>query len=299
MKIAVTGATGFIGRYIVERLLRAGHDLNCWHRPTSDRCGMTDPSLSWIEGDLTNAFSMQQLTRECDALVHAALWKPGHSFRGGEGIVSQFAEINVIGTLRLIEAAMEAGVQRIVYLSTCAVHEVILEDRPLDEAHPLWATSHYGAHKAAVEKFVHSYGLGSGLNICALRPSGVYGLAHPAGHSKWYELVRQVVAGEDIVVEGGGKEVHAGDVASAVELLLQAAGTAGLVYNCCDRYISRLEVATMARSLAGSSSQIEGQAPRPKHQIVTERLRSLGMTFGGTALLEETIAAMIAALPDR
>ncbi len=51
---------------------------------------------------------------------------------------------------------------RFVFISTCAVHDVILADRPLDEAHPLWPKSHYGAHKAALEKFVHSYGLGQG-----------------------------------------------------------------------------------------------------------------------------------------
>ena len=61
------------------------------------------------------------------------------------------------------------------FFSTCAVHEVILDDRPLDETHPLWPTSHYGAHKAALEAFVHSYGLGQGWPICALRPTGIYG----------------------------------------------------------------------------------------------------------------------------
>jgi nucleoside-diphosphate-sugar epimerase len=49
------------------------------------------------------------------------------------------------------------------------VHDVILQDRPLDEAHPLWPKSHYGAHKAAIEKFVHSFGLGEGYAICSLR----------------------------------------------------------------------------------------------------------------------------------
>ena len=57
-----------------------------------------------------------------------------------------------MGTLRLIESARAAGVGRFVFISTCAVHEKILDDRPLDEAHPLWAMSHYGAHKAAIEK---------------------------------------------------------------------------------------------------------------------------------------------------
>ena len=64
-----------------------------------------------------------------------------------------------MGSIRLIEAArQQQGLSGFVYLSTCAVHDKILNDRPLDEQHPLWAKSHYGAHKAAVEKFVHSFG---------------------------------------------------------------------------------------------------------------------------------------------
>src|SRR5207237_5948974 len=109
-----------------------------------------------------------------------------------------------------------------VFISTCAVHELILDDRPLDEAHPLWPTRHYGAHKAALEAFVHSYGLGQGWPICALRPTGIYGLAHPAQSSRWYDLVGQVLHGEPVASPSGGKEVHAADVARAVELSLDS-----------------------------------------------------------------------------
>src|SRR5205807_10606364 len=108
------------------------------------------------------------------------------------------------GTLRLIRAARQSGVGRFVFISTGAVHEKILADRPLDEAHPAWPTSHYGAHKAAIEVFVHSYGFGEGYPICALRPTGIYGLAHPPAASKWYKLVRAVARGEPVACRHGG-----------------------------------------------------------------------------------------------
>ena len=133
-----------------------------------------------------------------------------------------------LGTLELIEAARRAGVARFVFISTCAVHEKILNDRPLDETHPTWATSHYGAHKAAIEQFVYSYGLGEGYPICALRPTGIYGLARPVQDSRWFDLVQAVTRGEPVDVHGGGKEVHASDVAHAVEILLTSG--AELVY---------------------------------------------------------------------
>jgi nucleoside-diphosphate-sugar epimerase len=294
MRIGVTGATGFLGRYIVAELAGQGHHCRCWYRPTSDREGMNVPAaLSWIPGDLGDADSAVALVEGCDAIVHAALYHPGGGFRGSEGELLKFVQRNVLGTLHLIEAARKANVGRFVFISTCAVHEKILDDRPLDETHPLWPSSHYGAHKAALEAFVHSYGLGQGFPICALRPTGIYGLAHPPRASKWYDLVRAVTRGEDVECRRGGKEVHAADVAHAVTLLLQAEGVAGEAYNCYDRYISEHEVATIARELSGSSSVIGGTPTTPRHQISTDKLQALGMRFGGRPLLEATVRQIL------
>jgi nucleoside-diphosphate-sugar epimerase len=194
MRIALTGATGFVGRYIARHLAQQGNRLRCWYRPTSDRGGFEScaGSLEWVQGELGDTESAQSLVAGCDAVVHAALDHPGGGFRGGEGDLVTFVDKNVLGTIRLIEAARRARAGRFVFISTCAVHEKILEDRPLDETHPLWPMSHYGAHKAAIEKFVHSYGLGEGYPICALRPTGVYGVAQPVQDSKWLDLVSAV-----------------------------------------------------------------------------------------------------------
>lgn len=300
MQIAVTGATGFLGRHIVARLMSQQFSLRCWRRPTSD-IGEIDSAdrLQWVIGDLGDASAMQSLVAGCDAVVHAALFHPGGGFRGGEGDLIQFAERNVIGTLRLIEAARAARVRRFVFISSCAVHEKILDDRPLDETHPTWATSHYGAHKAALEQFVHSYGWGLGYEICALRPTGIYGLAHPADQSKWFDLVRDVAQGRPVECTRGGKEVHAADVAKAVELLLVSPGIAGEAYNCYDRYISEYEVAHIAKRLSGSKSEVRGRPTAPKHQIAADKLRALGMQFGGEALLEQTVGQLLSAAAAR
>ena len=200
-----------------------------------------------------------------------------------------------MGSLRLIETARLAAIDRFVFIGTCAVHEVILDDRPLDEAHPLWATGHYGAHKAAIEAFVSSFGRGQGLNICSLRPTGIYGVHHQPQQSKWFDIVREVVAGRPFASDAGGKEVHAADVAKAVELLLSAAGTAGQCFNCYDMYIAQQHVAEIARELSGSDATIGGANRGPKHQIETGKLRQLGMTFGGEPLLRDTIAELVKA----
>jgi len=300
MKIAVTGGTGFIGRYILRQLASSGHQLRCWYRPSSDRGGLDDVAqrIEWVEGDLNDPRATDALVDGCDAIVHAALYLPGERFQGGEGDVIEFAEKNILGSLRLIEAARKRQVGRFVFLSTCAVHDKILSDRPLDETHPLWAKSHYGAHKGAIEKFVHSYGLGEGFPICALRPTGGYGVARPVEQSKWYELIRNVVTGKEVVCDHGGKEVHAADVAKAVNLLLDAPAEkiTGEAFNCNNMYISDWDVAQLAKDFSGSSARIGGWRTSPKHQIVTDKIRALGMKFGGDQLLRQTVEQIVRAI---
>ncbi|MGE3182428.1 MAG: NAD-dependent epimerase/dehydratase family protein, partial [Phycisphaerae bacterium] len=150
-----------------------------------------------------------------------------------------------------------------------------------------------------LEKFVHSYGLGMGYDICALRPTGIYGIAQPVQQSKWFPLVQKIVRGESVEVSGGGKEVHAADVAQSVELLLTAPGIAGQAYNCYDRYFSELDVATTANALSGSGATILGEATHPANQIETAKLRALGCSFGGWTLFEQTIGELVDAARAR
>jgi nucleoside-diphosphate-sugar epimerase len=299
MLIAVTGATGFLGRYIVRRLGESGHRLRCWYRPASDREGLESLPMEWQTGALGDPAAAARLVNGADAVVHAALdWERSGGLRSGSrDSLEAFLERNLMGSLRLMLAARAANVSRFIFVSTCAVHEVILSDRPLDEAHPLWPTSHYGAHKAALEKFVHSFGLGEGWPVCSLRPTGIYGLAHPASASRWYDLVGRVLRGEPISSAKGGKEVHAADVARAVDLLLnaEAKAVAGQAFNCYDRYVAEQDVARLAEQITGSPSTVADLNRGPKNQIDTRKIRALGMTFGGESLLRRTVAELVEA----
>jgi nucleoside-diphosphate-sugar epimerase len=114
MKIAVTGGPGFIGHYILHQLASAGHALRCWYRPTSDRSGLEDiaSNVEWMPGELNEDEAAKSLVADCDAVVHAALYRPGMGFRGAEGDVIEFVERNVVGTLRLVETARQAGARQ-------------------------------------------------------------------------------------------------------------------------------------------------------------------------------------------
>jgi nucleoside-diphosphate-sugar epimerase len=301
MNVAVTGATGFLGRHLVQHLAEAGHRLRCWYRPGSDRSGFfaVADTIEWQPGVLGDESAARALVRGADAVVHAAVeWEgPRNRGRGSHGEPSAFHGVNLTGSMQLFQAAFDAGVGRFVFISSCAVHDVILDDRPLDEAHPLWPASPYGAHKAALEAFVHAYGLGQSWPICALRPTGIYGLAYPPQRSRWYDLVGQVLRGERIESPRGGKEVHAADVARAAEFLLRidAERIAGQSFNCYDLYVAEEQVGRIAKELSGSASEIPHLNRGPKHQIDTTKIRALGMTFGGEPLLRRTVQELVEA----
>ena len=294
MKIAITGASGFVGSAIVQRLARDGHSCVCWRRQESLLSEELLRLAQWQFGILGDPGASDALVAGCDAVVHAALDRPATSFRqAGDHNVLAFAETNILGTLQLIEAARRQGVPKFVMVSTGAVHENVLDDRPLDEAHPRWPTTHYGAHKAALEMFVHSYGWGHSYDISAVRPCSVYGVRTPLAENKWFPLVDAVVREQPVTCRKGGKVVHADDVAAAITLLLHADGTAGQVYNCCDQYVSEYRVATLVKEITGSPSAIEGLPTSARHTIDTSKLQQLGMTFGGESLLRSTLSTMI------
>ena len=120
MKIAVTGATGFLGRYTVRQLTEQGHDLRCWYRPTSDRTGFEAVAgrLEWLPGQLGDGKTTAALVQGMDAIVHSGLdWRR----QGGgrfSGLPDQeaFLESNLMGSLGLFQAAHQAGVPRFVFI---------------------------------------------------------------------------------------------------------------------------------------------------------------------------------------
>ncbi|MCA9136580.1 MAG: NAD-dependent epimerase/dehydratase family protein, partial [Planctomycetales bacterium] len=160
---------------------------------------------------------------------------------------------------------------------------------------PMLPGTLYRACKAAVESLVHHYGVSGKICAASLRPTSIYGIADPIQQSKWFDIVDSIAKSQPVNAVGGSKSVHADDVAKAVMLLLeQCDAIAGETYNCCDRMISDYEVATIAKRLTHSDSVIRGRTKTAKHEIDTTKIESLGMRFGGTELLEKTIAQMTA-----
>ena len=164
------------------------------------------------------------------------------------------------------------------------------------------AVVHSGLHRTGkafrgtegeLVEFVHSDGFGMGNSIAGVWPSGIYGLHHDPPECKYYQLVRNMTAGRTIECQGGGKEVHAGDAADGVDLLLHADSIAGELLAWCDRYTSKLQVANIAKQLSGSAAFIHGEPTTARTIIVYVEIQPLGIRIGGGELLMKTIQQFI------
>lgn len=293
MIAAVTGSTGYAGRFILHKLVSEGVQVRAWRRARSSILGLPD-CIEWIEGDLGSPASMTALVGGADLLVHAALEHVPGRYRGGEGgDPGGFIRANVGGSLDLFEKARLAGVRRAVFLSSRAVFGSKPRNGLIADADPLSPDTHYGAAKAAVEAFVQSWAA-QGWEVAALRPTGIYGVVEPLGRTKWYDTVRDVLSGKPSDVSRAGSEVHGRDVAEAVWLLLTAEGSriAGRAFNCSDVVVSTRDIAELVQWVTGRSGPLPPTAAPPQNVMECRALAELGMRFGGRALFEETVSEL-------
>jgi dihydroflavonol-4-reductase len=140
--ILITGASGFLGSAVARCLVSAGHDVRALVRPTSPRLNLADRRLEIVEGDLRDANSIARAMTGIRYLFHVAadyrLWA-----RNPQDIV----ETNVEGTRLIMEAALRAGVERIVYTSSVATLLPRPDGTPSDETFPSDADHAIGAYK--------------------------------------------------------------------------------------------------------------------------------------------------------
>ncbi|MBI3088215.1 MAG: NAD-dependent epimerase/dehydratase family protein [Candidatus Omnitrophica bacterium] len=225
MRVLVTGGAGFIGTNLVAAWInRPGLRVRVLDNGESGplQRPLLDGRLERVEGDVREAEVVARAIAGCDAVVHlAAATGVAESIRDPRRSV----EVNVQGTLNLLEAARAAGVARCVFASSNAA--VGAHEPPLDETHPLNPVSPYGAGKAAGEALMTAYAKAFGLGTASLRFSNVYGPYSEHKGSVVAAFFRAALAGEPITVHGDGSQtrdfVFVEDLCEAVWLALQRA----------------------------------------------------------------------------
>jgi nucleoside-diphosphate-sugar epimerase len=182
----LTGALGCIGAWVVKALLERGDepvvfDLGGDPRRIRDLVGERALArVRFVSGDITNAEAVRRAVDAARprALVHlAGLQVPACRADPGLG-----ARVNVLGTIHVFEAALAAGVERVVYASSAAVLGPAEDDgSALDESAACEPVTHYGVFKRANEGTARVYGLERGLASIGLRPLTVYGVGRDQG----------------------------------------------------------------------------------------------------------------------
>ncbi len=177
-RVFVTGADGFIGSHLVERLVREGAEVRALCLYTSQGThGWLDESDHEVRdavdlrlGDVRDAELMRNLAHGCDLVLHlAALIAIPYSYLAPRS----FVETNVTGALNLLEAVRASGA-RMINTSTSEVYGTP-ETVPISETHPLRAQSPYAASKIAADKLCESYAASFGADVATLRPFNTYG----------------------------------------------------------------------------------------------------------------------------
>jgi nucleoside-diphosphate-sugar epimerase len=281
MLVALTGVNGFLGRYTAAALRGKGHRVRGLDR-SAERRGQGEPIADeWRFGDQYDPQVQSDLVAGADAVIQVAIdWAALN-----EGPVTNF-ERNVLGSLRLIEAAREAGVKQFLFVSSLDVYHEILPGRALDETHPAWPGSLYGAYKAAVELHLKAYHAAYEMNTSAWRPATMYGLHPHRQKSLWLDLVKTVREGKQVALDDFGWLVHVEDVAEALALAVGDESVAGQLYNLVDFGTEWQAVAEIARELSGSAAVIQDRpSRRPQHRFDAAKAIAFFEGHGnGTAL---------------
>jgi nucleoside-diphosphate-sugar epimerase len=296
MIVALTGASGYLGSHLVQQLHALGHRVRGLARPTSDVSLLQASGADIVIGDMTDYGSLRRLVDGADAVIHNAWnWQANR-----QGPIANW-QVNVTPSFGLLELARQTGIGQFLFVSSCAVYGHILPDRPLDETHPAWPDSLYGAGKAAIEDMAMAYSHQYGLNTSSWRPAVVYGI-HPRRPERatWRELIRDVATGKPFDSDAGISVNSVEDTAHAIALAVGRREVAGQLYNLVDCYVYLQQIAQLAKELSGSNARIVDRIgpAKPRYVIVSDHARRLGARLNrGLDGIRAHVARVLEATP--
>lgn len=202
-KILVTGADGFIGSHLSEMLVRHGvrvkalslyNSFNSWGWLEDVSC-LND--LEVITGDVRDPHFLKKVTQDVDAVFHlAALIAIPYSYVAPDSYV----QTNVSGTLNVVQAALENGVERVIHTSTSEVYGTA-RHVPINEEHPLQPQSPYSATKIAADAIALSFFHAFNLPVTIARPFNTYGPRQSA-RAVIPAIITQILAGKQVIKLG-------------------------------------------------------------------------------------------------
>jgi nucleoside-diphosphate-sugar epimerase len=227
-RILVTGATGFIGGHVTRYLVGQGAEVSCLARDSSDTGFISDLPVSMLEGDITDLKSLQSAFSGMDAIIHTAA-------RAGDwGSYESFYAINVLGTLNVLQAAVDNSIRRVIITGSVSSYGEENHRGLKDESFPYNShyhyfldrclpsgMNHYRDTKALSTRKAIEFAEKHGLNLIVLEPVWVYG--ENEFSSGFYEYLKTVRSGV-FLMPGSHRNtfhvIYAGDLARAFYLAI-------------------------------------------------------------------------------
>lgn len=198
MKVLVTGGTGFTGKALVRRLIEMGHQVVALDYKEGLK---TQEIREWgaevILGSVTEMDVVRRAIEGAEVVHHVAA-----AFREMDVPERHYYEVNVEGTRNVLQAALDAGVRKVIYCSTCGVHGNI-DHPPAGEDAPIRPADYYQRTKWEAEPVARGF-LERGLRTTILRPAAIYG---PGDPERFY-LIFKRVAGGTFPMFGNGRTLY-------------------------------------------------------------------------------------------
>jgi UDP-glucose 4-epimerase len=266
MKALVTGGAGFIGSNVVKLLLDDGHEvvildnLSTGYRENIDAL----PQAAFVEGDVRDEELVSKLMQRVEVVFHLAA-SVGNRRSIDNPILD--SQINVIGTLNVLEGARQADVRKVVYSSSAGIFGE-LKHLPIAEDHPTEPDTPYGVSKLSAEKLCLVYAHLYPLEAVCLRYFNVYGVnqRYDAYGNVMPIFARWLLNGEPLVIYDDGEQtrdfVNVRDVARANFLAAQADGVSGTFNIASGTAITINKLADLMRALGEQDVGVEYKPPR-------------------------------------
>jgi UDP-glucose 4-epimerase len=266
VKAVVTGGAGFIGSNIVALLVHKGHEVVVLDNLLSGYRENLDPfpQVRFIEGDVRDAATVAGCAAGAEVIFHLAA-SVGNT-RSIEHPIDD-AEINVLGTLRVLEAARHAGVRKVVFSSSAGIFGE-LKTLPIREDHPVEPDSPYGATKLGAEKLCLAYAKLYPLEAICLRYFNVYGInqRYDAYGNVIPIFAHRMLHNEPVIIFGDGEQtrdfVNVRDVVMANYLAGMSRGVSGPFNIASGTRITINRLVELMIQASGIQPRVEHGPPR-------------------------------------
>lgn len=249
MRYALTGGTGFIGRYLARQLREADHQVVAVVRSPAKAASLSALGVELVPGDVTSRSSMVKAFEGADGVFHVAGW-----YKVGSSDPEQGWAVNVQGTRNALDAARDAGVPRVVYTSTVAVNSDT-HGEIRDETYTFTGEhlSVYDHTKAQAHEIAQGFAA-DGLDVVITMPSAVYG---PGDTSQIGELIRQAARRKRVLVPAGMRicMAYVDDIATGHVLAMES-GRSGESYMLAGPRTTMAEVLRITSEIAGGPAPV-------------------------------------------